>query len=295
MSTQARAVEGQVPFRGFNTWYRDVGPEDAVPLLCLHGGPGSTHHYFEPLEALANDGRRVVVYDQLGCGRSDRPDDPDLWTVELFLEELATVRAALGLDRVHLLGTSWGSMLALEYVLRRPSGLVSLIVNSPPTATSTWAAEAARLRDQLPDHHRRAIVEHEAAGTVDHPDYVAAEAEFLRRHICRLEPLPDSVLRGRAEKGTPVYRTLWGLSEWNPDGRLRNWDVRDRLAEIDVPTLIVSGRYDECTPELAAEAQRGIPGSEWLLFEKSSHTAFVEEPERFRAALVEFLARAEAG
>ena len=271
-----RTVGGRIPFRGYGTWYRDVGPVDGVALLCLHGGPGSTHHYFEPLERLSQDGRRVVLYDQLGCGSSDQPDDPDLWTLELFIDELRTVREALRLERIHLLGTSWGSMLALEYVLRKPDGLVSLTLNSPPTATATWAAEAARLRAPLGEKE------------------AVAEEEFWRRHICRLEPWPDCIRRGRAEKGTQVYETLWGESEWNPDGRLQDWDIRPRLAEIDVPTLITSGRYDECTPELAQVAHRGIRGSEWILFENSSHTAFVEESERFRSVLSDFLERAEA-
>ena len=289
-----RAVEGRLPFRGFETWYRDVGPLEGVPLLCLHGGPGSSHHYFEPLEALAEDGRRVVLYDQLGCGGSDRPDDPDLWTVELFVDEIAAVRSGLGLERIHLLGSSWGSMLGIEYALTTPAGLVSLTLNSPPTASETWKAEATRLRDELPENVRRVLAKHEAAGTTDDPEYEAAEGEFWRRHVCRVEPLPDFVLRGRAAKNRAVYESLWGISEWNPNGKLRDWDVRDRLSEIDVPTLITSGRYDECTPMLAEDAQRGIPGAERVLFEDSSHTAFVEEPERFRDVLSDFLARAEA-
>jgi pimeloyl-ACP methyl ester carboxylesterase len=271
-----RAVEGRIPFRGFETWYRDVGPEDGMPILCLHGGPGSTHNYFEPLEQLGFEGRRVVLYDQLGCGASDRPDDPSLWTLELFLDEVQTVRDRLGLGRIHLLGTSWGSMLALEYVLSDPGGLVSLTLNSPPTAAETWAAEAARLREPLSD------------------DEALALEEFERRHVCRLDPLPECVVRGRAGRTRQVYETLWGPNEWSPTGRLREWDVRGRLAEIDLPTLITSGRHDLCTPALAEAAHRGIPGSEWVLFEESSHTAFVEEPERFRAVLADFLARAEA-
>jgi len=290
-----RVFEGHIPFRGFKTWYRDVGPEDSIPLVCLHGGPGSTHHYFQPLEELADGGRRLVVYDQLGCGNSDRPDDPELWTVDLFLDELRALRDALDLDRIHLLGTSWGSMLAIEYALTQPEGLVSLGLNSPPTATETWEAEALRLRDELPEHHRRALAEHEAAGTTDHPGYVAAEDEFWRRHICRVDPPPDFVQRGRTERGKQVYATLWGVAEWNANGRLRDWDVRDRLREIQVPTLVTSGRYDECTPALAEDAERGIAGAERVLFESSSHMAFVEEPERFREVFTDFLHRAEAG
>lgn len=267
-----RAVEGRIPFHGYETWYRDVGPEEGVPLLCLHGGPGSTHNYFEPLEQL---GRRVVLYDQLGCGKSDRPDDPDLWTLELFLDEVATVREALGLQRIHLLGTSWGAMLAMEYVLGKPPGVVSLTLNAPPTAAQTWAAEARRLRAPLS------------------ADEETAEKEYARLHVCRLDPLPDFVERVFAERSKTVYRVLWGESEWNPNGRLRDWDVRPRLGGLDLPTLITSGRHDCCTPPLAEEAQRLIRGSEWVLFEESSHTAFAEEPERYRAVIDDFLERAE--
>ncbi len=284
-----RETEGRIPFRGYRTWYRDLGPEDGVALLCLHGGPGSTHNYFEPLEQLASNGRRVVLYDQLGCGKSDRPDDAELWTLELFLDEVGTVRDALGLERVHLLGSSWGSMLGIEYALRRPAGLVSLTLNSPPTAAATWTAEARRLRDQLPDEVKRGL--ELPAGDRERE---AADAEFRRRHICRLDPLPTCVERGLAGRNRQVYETLWGESEWNADGRLRDWDVRPRLGEIGMPTLVTSGRYDECTPMLAEEAQRRIPGAEWVLFEESSHSAFVEEPERFRSVLTDFLDRAEA-
>ena len=114
--------EGLIPFKGFNTWYKRVGPQssDKVPLLCLHGGPGFSHDYFEPIEALTNMGRQVIFYDQLGNGKSDQPDDPDMWSVELFVEEVGAVREALGLDQVHLLGQSWGGMLAMEYTLTQP-------------------------------------------------------------------------------------------------------------------------------------------------------------------------------
>lgn len=289
-----RVVEGRIPFRGYRTWYRDVGPEGGLPLLCLHGGPGSTHHAFEPLEQLAKAGRRVVLYDQLGCGGSDRPDDPSLWTVELFLDEISAVRDALALDRIHLFGSSWGSMLGLEYAFRKPPGLASLVLNSPPTSTAAWTAEAGRLRDELPGEVKSVLARHEAAGTTDDTEYQAAQDEFYRRHICRLEPWPDCVKRGRAGRNRQVYEAIWGLSEWNATGALAKWDVRDRLPEIDVPTLITSGLYDECTPRLAAEAQRGIPNAERVLFEESSHSAYLEEPERFRAVVAEFLERAEA-
>ena len=129
--------EGRFPFRGYETWYRIVGAgEEAggLPVLCLHGGPGSAHYYLEPLEALVGTGRRVVFYDQIGCGQSVGPNEPDFYNVELWVAEVAAVREELGLDQVHLFGNSWGGMLAMEYALTHPDGLASLILASAPAS-----------------------------------------------------------------------------------------------------------------------------------------------------------------
>jgi proline-specific peptidase len=294
-SRDGRLREGFIPFRGFATWYRDVGAQSPgrLPLLCVHGGPGSTHNYFEPLEELASDGRRLVFYDQLGCGESDRPDDPALWSVETFVDELRTVREALALERFHLLGTSWGGMLALEYALERPSGLASLVLNSTPPSMALWCRETARLRDALPEDIRKVLDEHERAGTTDAPAYEAACIEFYKRHFYRGETLPDCIARGLAKRGSVVYRTLNGPSEFFVTGPLRNWDISARLSELELPTLITSGRHDECTPAVARALHRAIRGSKWVLFESSAHVPFVEEAERYRAVVSEFLAEIE--
>ena len=165
-------AEGFVPFRGYRTWYRVAGEGEEpgkLPLLCLHGGPGGTHDYLEPLEGMAETGRRTIFYDQLGCGRSDLPDDPSLWTVELFVDEVRAVREALGLERVHLFGNSWGGMLAMEYALTRPPGLASLVLASAPASIPQWIEETGRLRAQLPAEVQEVLDRHEAAGTTDDP------------------------------------------------------------------------------------------------------------------------------
>mgnify|MGYP000400253332 CR=1 FL=1 len=141
--------EGRLPFRGFTDWFKSVGgPVEAgkFPVLVLHGGPGAAHDYLEPIEALAATGRPVIFYDQLGCGQSDRPHDPSLWDVPLFVEEVGAVRQALGLDRLHILGQSWGGMLGMEYALTQPEGLVSLIIANSPASMTQWVSEANRLR-----------------------------------------------------------------------------------------------------------------------------------------------------
>src|SRR5262245_1406622 len=167
----ATASEGTVPFRDYRTWYRVVGELSVstgrLPLLVLHGGPGFPHDYLEDLAGLADDGRPVVFYDQLGCGRSDHPDDHSLWVMDTFVEEVAAVRDRLALERVHLLGHSWGGWLALEYALGRPSGLASLVLASAGPSLPAFAAETRRLKESLPADVREAIDRHEADGTTD--------------------------------------------------------------------------------------------------------------------------------
>jgi proline-specific peptidase len=243
------AAEGFIEVPGGRVWYRSVGEQknDRAPLLCLHGGPGFTHYYLEPLEALA-DRRQVIFYDQLGCGRSERPDDPDLWTVERFVTELALVRSALELDRLHLFGSSWGGMLAMQYVLDRQPDLESLTLCGSPASMIRWVADCEELLAEEPAETRKVIREHEHAGFTACPEYQAAILGFYRKHVCRLSPWPGGLERSFAEAGYQVYNTMNGPSEFTVTGTLKTWDIMDRLGEIAVPTLLVGGRYDECTP-----------------------------------------------
>jgi L-proline amide hydrolase len=264
--------EGYLDVRGYRTWYRVVGELEAGadPLVCLHGGPGSTHHYFAPLERLAPQGRPVVLYDQLGCGRSDRPTDVE-WTLQLFLDELVELRTQLGLERIHLLGTSWGGLLALEHALSGPGGLTSLVLSSTLVSAEEWAVEVKRLRDELPTDE-------------------ALEA----RHFYRREAPPPELERMSAERAPDVYRAMWGPNEWTITGALRGWDVRPRLHEIDVPTLVIRGRYDLSTEPITATLVDGIPGARVVVFEHSSHTPVLEETERYLEVVDGFLREAEA-
>ncbi len=298
MTETQPAQEGRIPFHDYHTWYRVVGDHEEpgkLPLLALHGGPGATHDYLESLEAMAATGRRVIFYDQLGCGQSATPSNPSLWTVGLYVEEVNAVRAALGLDRVHILGQSWGGMLGMEYALTRPAGLASLTIADSPASMTQWVAEANRLRAELPPDVQQTLLAHEATGTTDSPEYVAAMDVFYRRHVCRVEPMPEYVARAFAniDANPEVYHTMNGPSEFHVIGTLKDWDITDRLGEIHVPALVISGRYDEATPAIAETVHRGIPGSEWVLFEQSSHMPHAEEPERFMQVLDDFLTRVE--
>ncbi|MBM3147210.1 MAG: proline iminopeptidase-family hydrolase [Actinobacteria bacterium] len=295
--------EGYLPFRDWQTWYLviDGGLTSAggkrPPLLVLHGGPGIPHDYLDPLAELAHDGRDVVFYDQVGCGESTRPHDPSVWSVDLFVEELENVRRGLGLERVHILGQSWGGMLALDYAVRRPQGVAGLVLADTAPSMEQWVAESARLRAELPDDVRTTLEEHEAAGTIESPEYQAAMMAFYAEHVCRADPWPEYVERAFSalEEDSEVYNTMWGPNEFTCTGSLKTWDVRDRLADIDIPTLVVCGRHDEATPAIAQTLVDGIPGAESHIFEDSSHLPHAEEPDAYRAVIEEFLARVDAG
>lgn len=289
---------GFLPFRGHRTWFGITGAGEQpgrLPLVVCHGGPGFPHDALEPLSALAR-GRRVVFYDQLGCGRSDHPHDPSLWSPELFEAELRALRAALGLDRCHLLGQSWGGALVLAHAVAHPAGVASLTLADPLVCTADWIAEADRLRAQLPKDVQGVLRRHEAAGTAGDPAYQQAMMVYYLRHVCRLDPWPDCLQRSLAalEADPEVYLTMWGPSEFHCTGVLKDWDVRPRLGGIRAPALVVGGRYDECTPAIQEDLHRRLPGSEWVVFEDSSHMPFLEETDRFLAVVEGFLCRVEA-
>lgn len=290
--------EGIVAFRGYQTWYKIVGDHEEpgkYPLVLLHGGPGVPHDYLESLGAMAATGRRVIFYDQIGCGNSDQPKDSNLYTVEFFKEELANLLQKLGISEFHLLGQSWGGMLALERVLDNSKGVKSMILASSLASMPQWVAETQRLRNELPAVVQSVLDRHEKEGTVQSPEYQEATLEFYRRHVCRLNPWPEPVNRAFAKIGQTVYLKMTGPNEFHITGSLKSWDVRSRLSEIQVPTLITSGKYDEATPLISRTLQQGISGSKWILFEESGHLAHVEEEKRYLEVLTQFLDEVESG
>ncbi len=297
------ARESFVEFEGFKTWVAVVGDEATerergqLPLLLLHGGPGACHDYLESLAALSATGRRVIFYDQQGCGNSDQPDDPARWTVDFYVREVDAIREALGLDRVHILGQSWGGMLLMEYLVTRPDGVVSATIASSPASMPMWMAETGRLRAMLPADVIAVLDHHEAAGTWDDPAYEAAVNVFYERHLCRVIPTPEFDARSFAKlaRNPQVYRTMNGPTEFHIVGTLRDWEILTRLDVVDEPVLLTSGRHDEATPMQKAAIRERLPQAEWVIFEQSGHLSHAEEPDRYMAVLGDFMARAETG
>jgi len=290
--TTTVAQEGFVQVEGGKIWYQIVGSGDAIPLLVLHGGPGVPHDYLEPLAGLADE-RPVVFYDQLGCGKSDRPEDTTLWTMQRFVREVAQVRKALGLDRVHILGHSCGGALAVDYLLTKPEGVASVILAGPLISSIRWIEDQKALLAAFPDSIQRAIERNEAAGTTNSDEYHTAIAEYYARHLCRLDPWPEYGQRAMAARGDAVYAVMWGPSELTVTGNLKDYERADRLKEIDIPTLYTCGRYDETPPETIKWFQSLHPGSEMVIFEQSSHLPHAEETEDYLKTVRAFLKRVE--
>jgi L-proline amide hydrolase len=288
--------EGRMLWNGYETWYRIVGDLDSesTPVVILHGGPGAAHDYTEPIAELSRFGRGCVLYDQVGCGKSSHLADApaEFWSPQLFKDELTELAQQLGVaDRYAVVGQSWGGMLAMEHALDHPPGLRAIVVADSPASMPLWVEEANRLRKDLPADVQETLTRHEEEGTTEDPAYEEAVRVFYDRHLCRVE-WPDCVQRSFAQMADDptVYHTMNGPSEFHCIGSLKTWDITDRLPEIDTPTLLISGRYDEATPHIVEQIHSRIPGAEWELFEESSHMPHVEEPEAFLARVEQFLA-----
>jgi L-proline amide hydrolase len=292
----AQQVEGFIPFGEYQTWYRVFGDLHGplAPLVIVHGGPGCTHDYLDGLKAIAESGRAVVFYDQVGGGRSTLLPDKgaDFWTVQLFLDELENVLSTLGIaDRYDLLGQSWGGMLVAEYATKHPKGLNALIISNSPASMALWASEAKILRSQLPPEVESALDRHEADGTTEDPEYLAATELYYNEHVCRVVPNPPEVVRTfeYLMADPTVYNTMNGPNEFFCVGTLRDWSIVDRIHAIDVPTLLLSGRHDEATPATVQPFFDNIADVHWEIFEESSHMPFVEEPDKYRGVVEDFL------
>ncbi len=265
-------------------------------LFCVNGGPGLPCDYLrEAHSCLVDQGFRVVAFDQLGCGASDRPTDPSLWTLERYVRETETVRKALGLGRVHMLGHSWGGWQAIEYALTYPGALATLILSSTVADMPQLRAELARLKAALGPEATAMMDGHEAAGRFDHPEYVAAITLLNYRHVCRLLDTPAPVQRSLGDWNMAPYNAIQGPNEFLYIGNIRHWSRLDQLHRISVPTMITVGKYDEQTPACALEMKLRLPDAELHVFPNSSHVPFYEDPELYYPVLEAFLSRNRIG
>jgi proline iminopeptidase len=284
--------EGYATIHGYRFYWKSVGePGSAGTVLTLHGGPGATHDYLLCFSDLARFGYRVVYYDQLGCGRSERAKSEREYSLDRDVADLEELRQTLELGRIHLLGSSYGGLLAIAYALAHPEPLVTLVSASGLADVPLTSREMRRLVRELPAPLPEVIARYDAAGDYQNPEYLAAVQEFYRRHLCRLPEPPPEVTYTLDHLSIPKYGTMNGPNEFTITGTIRDIDLTARLGEIRVPTLVTAGKYDEVTPAVAESIHRGIRGSELVIFQESSHTAFWEERSRYMETLRSFLGR----
>lgn len=287
-----RPSTGFIEVDGGRVWYEVHGTGTRTPLLVLHGGPGVPHDYLDNLAELGDE-RPVIFYDQLGCGRSDRPDDPSLWTRERFAREVDQVRRALGLDEVVLYGHSWGSILAVDSLSgeggSKPTGVRGVILAGPALSIPRWAADSRRLIAALGPETAHTILEAERTGQTDSKAYEDAKLDFYRHYLCRLDPWPEPLNQAFAGMGEPVYESMNGPSEFTVTGSLKNVDVTPQLGALRLPILFICGQYDEATPESTRFYASLAPNASVVVIPNAAHIANYDQPDAYFAALRRWL------
>ena len=283
--------EGYTNVLGFDLFYRQFGEPRKGEILCLHGGPGATHDYLLSIADLAAHGYRVTFYDQLGCGRSQVPKNVALFVPEHYIEEVEALRRKMRLGKPHVIGSSWGGMLAIAYALKYQRNMATMTTVGGLHSVPLTLGEMEKMKRGLPKGVQETLAKYEAVGDYDNPEYIKAVIAFYNKHLCRLSPWPQELTYSLDHLSKPVYGTMNGPNEFTIIGNTRYWDVTDRLKTIKVPTLILGGRYDEVSPIVAREIHRHVPGSELTLFPNSSHLPFWEEREHFMKRVLKFLGK----
>ena len=281
--------EGMIEVTGGKVWYGIYGKGVKPPILTLHGGPGASHYYLLPFfkEFSDADNRPIIFYDQLGCGRSERPSDPALWTVEKFQERLNKVVTTLSLTEFHLWGHSWGTQLALAYAVTKPKGLLSLSLNSPIIDIPTYRADLQKLLKTLSQEVQNGINNNEPGSE----KYLKAQSTFYSNFLHTAEPLPDCFLKafGDEQFGFESYRTTVGIDELNYTGNLKNRDDSPLLSDVAVTIWFICGKNDIARPERCIEYHKTVADSEITIFHNSSHSYFDEERTAYLLALRDFV------
>ena len=270
-----------------------MGNGPGIPLIVIHGGPGSTSFGLKPWAALGDE-RPVIRYDQLGSGKSDHPTDTTLFTVARAVQELQALRDSLGLEEVHLYGRSWGAMLVEAYMGTNPAGVRSVTLSSPLVTTAQWELDADSLLKTLPDSVQRVIARHEADHTTDSPEYQAATEDYYKRYLIR-QPRRSIADADSARKttGTLVYNFMWGPSEFTSTGTLKHFDATGWLRNLNVPTLFLAGEFDEATPGSTERFSKLVRGAEFKVIPNSGHATENDNPDALLKTVRDFLHRVE--
>ncbi|HEY6494203.1 MAG TPA: proline iminopeptidase-family hydrolase [Trebonia sp.] len=294
----ARRIPVTTPAGTYQVWVKRTGNNPALRVLLLHGGPGSTHEYLEACDSfLPAAGVEYYYYDQLGSGLSDQPDEPSLWEVDRFVDEVEQVRRALGLSRENfvLYGQSWGGILAIEYALRHQQHLRGLVISNMMASVPAYNAYAERVL--MPEMDQEALAEikaFEAANDTDNPRYMELLVEqHYVHHVLRMphDQWPEPAVRGFAHINPAVYVPMQGPSELgiSADAKLSQWDRTEELASIEVPTLVIGARYDTMDPGHMEMMAGRLPAGQYLYCPNGGHLAMYDDQETYFAGLTGFL------
>lgn len=278
--------EGFVQVEGGKVWYKIVGEGKGTPLLLIHGGPGSSSCKGMPTYTMLSDERPVIFYDQLGTGNSERVWDTALWKPSRFADEIDSLRKALGLKALHILGHSWGGAVLIEYLSRKPAGIKSAIFAAPLISTSVWISDAKILVSKMPKAVQDSISKYERLKDYEAVSYIAATDSFYARHLYRKgEPI---CVTGGPENDS-IYKYMWGPTEFTATGTLKNYDRSKDLERLNLPVLFIAGQYDEARPETMKKFQAKVKGSKLLIIPGSGHGLYRDQPILYTEALREFL------
>ncbi len=284
--------EGYVEFGEYRTYYRIVGAEyKKTPLLMLHGGPGAGHYGFEVLDPMADmDQRPLIMYDQVGCGNSTPAKDKSEYTSSLWIDEIVNLRNKLNLGQIHLMGHSWGGMLSLLYLLeKKPEGVLSVTLSSTLSSSALWEQESKRLIRYLSDSDQKAINAGLESGDFDSLEFNNAVSDYYQKYVRDEKAKKPSVKRPLTD-GHDAYVEAWGPCEFVPLGNLKDYGDTERMHEITIPTLIISGTDAESTPLLNKTMYDHLRCyKRWILLEGARHVTYIDRFDEYVAGLTKFL------
>ena len=289
-------VEGFVNVEGGRIWYRMVGSGNKTPLLIIHGGPGSRSCSSIEVYSMLSNERPVILYDQLGSGKSDRPADTSLWRLPRFVNEIDSLRAALGLKKIHLLGQSWGGAVLIEYLLtKKPKGVESAVFASPLLSTSIWMQDAGILLSQLSTTIQDTIKKYEELKDYKAGSYITATDSFYAKYLSVKQWPPANPLACDSVPAfnDQIYNYMWGSTEFNATGTLRNFDETMHLRELKSPVLFIAGQYDEARPETMYRFQKMVANSKVSIIENAGHLIYLDQPLKYVNAISQFLTSLE--
>lgn len=279
---------GYIQTRAGEVFFQRYGGEGKTPLVCVHGGPGFTSYYLEPLSALS-DSMPIITYDQAGCGRSRRQGARKLFSVDGFVDELEDLRRELGLEKMCLLGHSFGGLIVGEYALRYPERVERLVFACVSIDIPRWVEDGRRLVGALNLMQRMLLREGERSGATSSPEYLTALGAYYRKHIYGCEEIPEEVRRSEAEADAQTYQIVWGTNELVVNGLVKEYNLSPRLSSLHCPCLFMCGRFDEATPEAHQYFASLVSGALVHIFERSAHHPFATEREESARVLREFL------